>query len=312
MNCGKIIKEEYDKFKIFGPSIAAYDILSRATNWSVFYEKKHKVILDYLQNKYAAILEKYKTMQETDDCISDDFPIWVFWYQGFENAPEIVKACLKSLKQCAGKHPVIELSKDNYHNYIQIPDHIEEKRMNGDITLAHFSDILRVSLLKEYGGCWTDATIFFNEWMQDDLSTLQWYSIKEKPEYMDPRYVSEYRWTTYFFCCSKNNVIAKYMQEMYFLYWKEHQKVIDYFLMDYLFALGYQCLPELRKQIDNAPFNNPDVNWLNAHLKDHYNNVEWENVTRKTTVFKLNWRADVSSDQDTYYSKILLSKEKEI
>lgn len=308
MNFKKVMEEEYYKLRNFGLPVAVFDILATVTKHPVFYQRKHNSILYYLQKKYEPVLEKYCSISATDERITEDCPIWVFWYQGFETAPDLVKSCLKSLKRCAGKHPVMELSKNNYRDYVQIPDYIEKKWEAGWITVPQFSDILRVSLLAKYGGCWTDATIFYSSWIYERLDTAQWYSIKPKMKIKNPMYVSEYRWSAYFQICSKNNIIMRYMQEMFYSYWKDHSQMIDYFLIDYLFALGYQHILEIRKLINDTPYNNSEINWMGAHLDDKYDDKEYSRIIEKTALFKLNWRAKVSADKDTYYSKIILSK----
>lgn len=90
-----------------------------------------------------------------------DEPIWVFWWTGEETAPEIVKACIKSIRRNANGHRVIFLSKDNLHDYVTLPDFIEKKHNDGNIGHAHYSDIVRISLLAEYGGVWIDSTVLF-------------------------------------------------------------------------------------------------------------------------------------------------------
>ena len=86
--------------------------------------------------------------------------IWIFWWQGYDTAPLLVKKCIDSIIKNAGNHPVILITKENWKNYADIPDYIIEKVEKGIITLTHFSDILRMSLVSEHGGLWLDATIF--------------------------------------------------------------------------------------------------------------------------------------------------------
>ena len=86
--------------------------------------------------------------------------VWVLWLQGEENAPEIVKACIASTKRAFKGYEYKVLDKSNIHDYIELPDYIEEKYKKGIITHAHYSDIVRVALLSQYGGVWVDATVY--------------------------------------------------------------------------------------------------------------------------------------------------------
>lgn len=297
------IQEEKRKFKDFGFYITFWDVMSKITKNTFFYEKKHKVIMKYLKNKYSVVISNYQNTSHTSENITEDCPIWVFWYQGFDIAPELVKGCLKSLKAHAGKHPVIELSKNNYRDYVDIPEHIIDKVTSGEITITHFSDILRVSLLAKYGGCWSDATLYYHNWLYDDITDYRWYSIRQKKEHGNPLYVSKYQWSSFFQICGLNNTIAQYMKEIFYLYWADHKTMIDYFLIDYCFALGYQEIPEIKTMIDQTPYNNEDINWLNRHLNDVYDENVFGTIIKNTSMFKLNWRVKMTGTPNSYVEK---------
>lgn len=305
MNSQRFLKEEIEKGKNFGLPLVLFDLLARATKSAAFYRKKHDVVLNYLKKNYQDVLQKYKTQSSSDGNIESDCPIWVFWYQGFEEAPILVQRCLQSLKKCAGNHPIYEVSKYNYYDYVEIPTYIQKKVETKKITITQFSDVLRVSLLAKYGGCWADATIFFVDWIRDNLDELSWFSVKQKPKFMNPKYVSEYRWATYFHICARDNIIEKYMRDMYYAYWKEQSSLIDYFLQDYFLALGYSLIPEIAKQVDNIPYNNQDVDWLRLNLNQKYEEAVYEQITKNTALFKLDWREKAEFAKDTYGEKLI-------
>lgn len=305
MKIKRKLKEEQRKFHDFGFEITFWDVSSKIIKKPFFYEKKHKAILKYLKNKYSVVISNYQKISSTPENITVDCPIWVFWYQGFDNAPELVKNCLRSLKTHAGKHPVIELSKNNYSDYVDIPQYIIDKFTRGEITITHFSDILRISLLAQYGGCWSDATLYYNNWLYDDITEYKWYSIKQQKEYNSSIYVSKYQWSTFFLICGVNNVIAKYMREIFYLYIKEHSSMIDYFLMDYFLALGYEEIPAVKSMIDQTPYNNPDITWLSKHVTDEYNEDEYFKVANNTSLFKLSWKSKYDTQENSYLNKLL-------
>lgn len=71
---------------------------------------KQQYILHHLIAKSGGkeIISKYKN-QTCDSCENIDAtsPIWVCWWQGKENMPDIVKACYNSIQKHACNHPVI-------------------------------------------------------------------------------------------------------------------------------------------------------------------------------------------------------------
>lgn len=306
MKLQKLWIEESTKLKEFGFKITILDIVTRLIKINFFYKKKHKVILKYLADQYKKVVQKYDAIDQSMEKISPTDPIWVFWYQGFDQAPILVQQCLRSLKKNAGNHPVIELNQNNFMEYVEIPEYIIKKFDVGKISVTQFSDILRVSLLEKYGGCWSDATIYYDHWIHEDLQDLSWYSLKLSPKNKDPRYVSDYLWSAFFQICGKNSIVAQYMKDMFYSYWKEHDVMIDYFLIDYIIALGYQNINIIKQLIDATPYNNPNIGWLSRNLNENFEETVYDTIRKDTALFKLNWRAKVTLGKDTYGKKLLM------
>jgi len=82
--------------------------------------------------------------------------IWIFWFQGFDKAPDVVIKCLDSWKTHNPKWKVIQLDETNIEEYINI-NAIIGKNYNY-ITKQALSDVIRINLLSEFGGVWADAT----------------------------------------------------------------------------------------------------------------------------------------------------------
>ena len=130
------------------------------------YRKRQRYIYKYLYNRYGNILYDLKY---TDGEKQFNAPIWVFWWQGENVAPELVKLCIKSIRLNAGNHPVHIITKDNYNEFTNIPDYIIRKLEDGKITLTHFSDILRMNLIAYNGGFWIDSTIFCSKKIEERI-----------------------------------------------------------------------------------------------------------------------------------------------
>ncbi|MDR3208424.1 MAG: capsular polysaccharide synthesis protein [Rickettsiales bacterium] len=74
-----------------------------------------------------------------------------FWLQGEENAPPLVRACLRSIRgNC--RRQLILLDENTLSDYIELPGFVWDKYKGGDMRPAHFADIARVELLHNYGG----------------------------------------------------------------------------------------------------------------------------------------------------------------
>ena len=97
----------------------------------------HIATLSYLKKCYGHLVENVEPSlgQPTENA-----PVWVFWWQGEENAPVLVQRCIASIRKYAGNHPVRVIDQENYREFVTIPAHIEVKREQGIISLTHFSD----------------------------------------------------------------------------------------------------------------------------------------------------------------------------
>jgi hypothetical protein len=96
--------------------------------------------------------------------------IFILWFQGFIHAPRLIRLCLRSWKYYNPDWNIIELDSNNLNNYINFKeDFIDISGKN--IPHAAKSDIVRIILLKKYGGLWVDATTFctrsLNEWLDE-------------------------------------------------------------------------------------------------------------------------------------------------
>jgi len=99
----------------------------------------------YLWQHYKELM--MAPLDETQQTNEPTRVVWVCWLQGMENAPEIVKQCIASVKQHMPKYEVRVLTADNIFEFVTLPEHVIRKYINGTITFTHFSDILRTALL---------------------------------------------------------------------------------------------------------------------------------------------------------------------
>lgn len=95
--------------------------------------------------------------------------IFICWFQGVDNAPDIVKNCIASWKYYNNDWNIILLDNTNIIHYVNLNNYVNTQDKN--INPTALSDIIRIILLKKYGGLWVDATTFcnkpLNEWLPD-------------------------------------------------------------------------------------------------------------------------------------------------
>ena len=266
---------------------------------------KHRAILIYLRNRYAGLLNNYlKNSESMHSTIEYNSTIWVCWWDGEGTMPPLVKSCYNSIIKHSSNHPVMLITKENYKNYISIPEYIIEKVSLGIMSLTHFSNILRVNLLYDYGGIWMDITIlalkdislegfsFFTlkalaktasvtlNTFEGISSTHPFHICKETP-------VS--RWSGFLLGGTKSSPFFSYLRDILYAYWKDHNDQIDYLLFDYTIALGYDNIPSMKKLIDNVPCSKIDKYLLERNLNKEFSKEDFRKYSLET-FNKLTWK----------------------
>jgi hypothetical protein len=80
--------------------------------------------------------------------------IWIYWADGRDQAPPLVKLCIRSWEVMNPGWDVIVLDKENLADYADLSD-LEA----ADVPIQKRSNILRCRLLIVHGGVWADGTI---------------------------------------------------------------------------------------------------------------------------------------------------------
>lgn len=293
---GLISKEYRLLASSFGIKIASIDFIRRfiirGTNklGKELERYKHENIKKYIKDKYGYIIEKYKNMDfyESMEDIKVDAPIWIFWWQGLDQAPLIVKKCIDSIKSNSGTHPINIITKFNYEEYVSFPDYIIEKLEKGQMTITHFSDIMRMQLLYVHGGIWMDATLYMTDKIPSEICNYSYYTIRH--ELYGDYHVCKGLWTGFFLACNKGNIAFKYYCDMFFEYWKNENHLICYLLIDCIMSLGYENISVIHDMVELVPKNNAKVFELESILSSEYSKDLFDSLNQNTQIYKLTYR----------------------
>lgn len=172
--------------------------------------------------------------------------IWQYWAQGYDHVPDVVHKCLDSVDRFASDYTIIRLSDSNLNEYLDIPDFIQAKR--GQMTVAHFSDLLRLMLLKTYGGIWMDATIMLTGPIPEAYAKQDFFVFQRDPDEPDYKY-----WRNvyaYYFGWAKGfriNMLSSFMVarksgekvsrlcDLSLYWWQNNDYLPDYFFLQILY-----------------------------------------------------------------------------
>lgn len=222
--------------------------------------------------------------------------IWTMWWQGEENAPDIVKMCINSMRKHNKGHQVIVIDAFNYQEYVQLPqiifqrfeEHKKDKTILRKISLdqTQISDIIRTFLLYYYGGIWADATIFFSNDIDEDFFEKEWITLGQDNNW----YIGRGRWSTFFMGAQAGLGFIKFNYDMHIEYWKNKKYYVNYLMTDHMFDLAYKE----RKAIKDLLQNNPCVYKKCLTINRKYNQIvdekEAKEFFEKQVIHKLSWK----------------------
>lgn len=233
--------------------------------------------------------------------------IWVFWWQGKEHMPTVVRLCYESLVQNMGERVVL-ITQENFKKYTDIPDYILEKVTSSQISLTHFSDILRFNLLRNNGGLWVDATVFWSGSIPQEKYEYLYTCGGYRSENLDDFFVTGGKWTGFLIGGSSKNELFYFMDNFFRKYWKENAYLIDYFLIDYALNYAYEKnIGNFKNYVDTtAKKNNPQLFELSKLVNKPYDSKKIEEITKNTTAFKLSYKKKIDLTSDGLLYKLSL------
>jgi len=176
----------------------------------------------------------------------DSDKIFSIWLQGENNAPDIVRACFRSVRRHCGQELIV-LDEKTLFEYITLPDYIMEKRRRGLIKNAHFADICRVELLYQYGGIWLDATAFVTAPIPDDIINQDFFV------YMAGDIFGYSFIQNCFIRARRGSYLLAAWRAMILEYWKYENHEMDYFVHQLLFKTLVTNDERAKKYFDKMP-----------------------------------------------------------
>ena len=274
----------------FGLKVFAADFLSSNIRLPKITARwKDKVFLEFLRNKYDYVIRRHINDKRP---LNGEAPfIWSMWWQGTENLPEVVSLCFNKIRRHCGSRPFTIITKDNYRDYISLPEYITDKLNNGTIRLTHFSDIVRMYLLSRYGGMWIDATVLVTRDIPEEFFSRSYCTVR-RPTNLREYNVSLRRW-----CISVQSAwpecpLCEFVLDMWLEYWKDYNFLADYVMTDYFFALAYETLPECRMLFEAVPLGNYAFDDVRPLLASRWEQEKFDAMNRDTQFFKLTYKWD--------------------
>lgn len=240
----------------------------------------------YLKYKDEDEFHAIKTLQKEN--LTD--VIWVYWKQGEENAPGIVRKCIRSIRENKGGYQVVVLDENSLPDYLVMPDFIEKKHKEGKIKEALYSDLLRISLLLEYGGIWCDATCFMTAPIDSMVENAPFFMFNRC--LLFPNTIPS-ECSSWFIKAEKNNVVLRKLRNILFHYCKKHTWIPNYYIFHITLGLLIHTDEEVNKVWENKPYicnMNPHVFLFSFHKP--YNEKMYKHILNTCFIHKLTYKYD--------------------
>ena len=262
------------------------------------------VVVDkFIKENFQDVLGKYTRVEVN---ISEPIKkvIWCFWWQGVNNMPPTITVCYNQLLRNANGREVILLSENNYKDYVNLPPKILEKFDSGIIGFSHFSDIIRVTLLKEYGGLWIDAAIFATKPIE--IPKLSFYTPILSIEPKDTPHLN--LWVIGCMAAAPKHPFFSYLYDLLVEYWSKFNVAYTYLFFDYFIRYGYEHFSWIKKMISECPLESPDF-FCRYLFKEEVDYERLEHILANNNFISLTYRVDYprvsKRGKETYYSALL-------
>jgi hypothetical protein len=270
--------------------------------------RKHKSVIEYLEACFGDFYASYdyeKILPVSDPALEGK--IWMCWWQGLDDAPEIVRSCVDSVRRNAENREVIIITDENLADYADIPGWFIDLYHEGIVSRTHLSDLLRLTLLAEHGGMWLDATFYCAGPLSGKVYDKPIWTIK-RPDYLHAS-VACGQFANYSLACdAAHRSIFATVRDFYLEYWRRECFLIDYLLTDYLIVLANKHCSEIAEDFSSIEPNNPQCDELVKVLGEPYDEEYWKSLKSETNLFKLTWKQEFPREkngQRTFYGMLL-------
>lgn len=275
----------------------------RRESLKAIYPAIREKVCPMLVAKYKHIIHESKARYEAE-ALPHEHPkvVWWCWLQGEENAPEIVKACLNSLrKNLPQEYEIRVVDETNWRQWVSLPDYIVAKRRKGQIPPALFSDLLRLELLIKYGGTWIDSTVLCigedgYRLLEADLFFFQ-YTAPGNPKFGGI--------SNWFISAHSNHKVLMTMRDILMAYWRDYDCTLDYYIFHLFFGGMVKAYPE---EINSMPYAySVDALQLMKHWHEEFDEARFAELTSRSCFHKLSSRPRIDGKkvERSVYKQIL-------
>lgn len=256
-----------------------------------------------LMADYKDFPKIYKGLKSTP---LDSYVAFFFWWDGFENLPPLCRVCYESIKKYIKPgFKIVFIDKDNYQQYVHLPQFIIEKHSQKIISHTHFSDILRTCLLCEHGGLWIDSSVYLTGKIYDDVYSSDLFVFKGPSFKSVNCEVDGSNISSWFIFANKSHPILLSVRDMLFSYWEQNNKLIVYKLFHWFFTIASREHIDDWYNIVYYPTTLPHYLYFSIFNRP-YNERMYKRALELSNIHKLSWHNEPVIG--SFHEKLLTEK----
>lgn len=172
--------------------------------------------------------------------------VWLLWLQGWDDVPWLIKQVAESWEINNPDWNIKYVTLSNLHKYVCDIDYIYDKTK--EIEPQAKSDIIRLSLLRNHGGVWADATML----CMQPLSS--WAEEVTKPAGVWMYHGTCGNPASWFILAEKDSLIMNQWKSACDEYWQSRNKADSYFWLDGLFKKLFDSDIEFKNLWNLVPY----------------------------------------------------------
>jgi hypothetical protein len=178
--------------------------------------------------------------------------VWLLWLQGWDQAPWLALRAAESWEINNPTWNVERLSLDNLGDYVSDVEYIYDQSKT--MSPQWIADIVRVSLLKNHGGLWADATMFcmqpLDPWVHDAVAPAGIWMYHGRGAGMSAGAGP----TIWMIASQRDSLAIDRWKRACDDYWARNSEPQTYFWLDGLFRELYESDAEFRNTWLRAPY----------------------------------------------------------
>ena len=196
-----------------------------------FYKKyigtiKGNIATFYLGKKFVPKISKLSPEISTRESPET---IWQFWDKGVDKAPEVVRACWRTVEKHKENKKQIILDMQTLPNYTDLPGIIYDRLRKNEMSMQSFSDVIRINLLKNQGGYWMDSTDYMTAPIPKFIEMQPFFIFHDR--IITPKTFIQ----SCFIRSEKKHFLAVAHNDLMIKYWTIEDTQIDYFTFHLMF-----------------------------------------------------------------------------